>query len=57
MKYENKYCAVSSYNTGELHETLHNYGESGYRLVSTEMAKNKYGIEVMYLFFAKEVEE
>lgn len=32
---------------------LSRWGKYGYRLVSTEMAKNTYGATVMYLFFTR----
>ena len=57
MKYENVYCQVSNYNTDALQKTLLRYGEQGFKLVNTMMAKNKYGVNVMYLFFTKEVNE
>lgn len=42
---------VSDYCSSTLSATLEGYGDDGYRLVSTVMAKNRYGVEVMYLFF------
>ena len=42
---------VSNYATSALEETLNKYGHRGFKLVSTIMGKNKYGAEVMYLFF------
>lgn len=57
MKYENVFFQVSNYATDTLQETLSRYGELGFKLVNTMMAKNKYGVDVMYLFFTKEVKE
>lgn len=45
---------VSNYATPALQEKLTEYAKVGYKLVSTEMAKNKHGVIVMYLFFTKE---
>ena len=56
-KYKNTVADVSSYCTHALEETLINYGNAGYKLVSTQMAENKYGVQVIYLFFTKEIEE
>lgn len=50
----NTYTVVSNYCTDGLQKTLNDYGERGFTLVSTVMAKNKHGVEVMYLFFTKE---
>ena len=49
----NTVCILSNYATNALEECLRYYGEQGYTLVSTEIAKNKYDVEVMYLFFTK----
>lgn len=54
MSIINKVCIISNYATEALDRCLSRYGENGYKLVSTEMAKNEYGVEVMYLFFTKE---
>ena len=56
-RYDNIAIEVSNYCTFELNETLHKYGKYGYQLVNTQMAKNKYGVEVMFLFFTKEEED
>lgn len=56
-KYKNIVAYVSSYSTHALEETLINYGNAGYKLVSTLMADNKYDVQIMYLFFTKEIEE
>lgn len=53
-KIKNTVCILNNYATNALEECLKHYGEQGYTLVSTEIAKNKYDIEVMYLFFTKE---
>lgn len=50
-------CVVSNYATSELQRTLSEYAKRGYQLVSTEMAKNSYGVEVMYLFFTFKTKE
>lgn len=57
MKYKNIVVVVSNYCTNNLPRTLAQYGDSGFKLVNVVMAQNKYGIDVMYLFFTKEVEE
>ena len=54
MSVFNEVSVVSNYATNALDEELQWYGERGYKLVSTEIAKNKHGVEVMYLFFIKE---
>lgn len=56
-KYKNTAAFVSNYCTNVLEETLINYGNAGYKLVSTQIAENKYGVQVIYLFFTKEIEE
>lgn len=56
-KYKNTAAFVSNYCIHVLEETLINYGNAGYKLVSTQMAENKYGVQVIYLFFTKEIEE
>ena len=48
---ENLCVTVSNYATEALQNTLNFYGEKGFSLVSTQMALNKYGCQVMYLFF------
>ena len=50
---ENVCVAVSNYATEALQNTLNFYGEKGFSLVSTQMASNKYGCQVMYLFFVR----
>ena len=53
MKIHNRFCKVSNYATGSLSTVLEGYGNSGYKLVSTEMAKDEHDVMVMYLFFVK----
>jgi hypothetical protein len=48
---------VPNYETDNLDKTLREYGNMGFKLVNAVMAKNKYNIDVMYLFFTKEVTE
>ena len=55
MKIENKVFLCSNYATSELVEALEAFSNEGYKLVSTQMAKNLYGVEVMYLFFTRKV--
>ena len=50
---KNKCVTISNYATSELNKVLNIMGEDGYSLVSTLIAKNEYGIDVMYLFFTK----
>lgn len=50
----NKVRIVSNYATDELQKILSNYAINGYKLVSTEMAKDQNDVIVMYLFFVKE---
>ena len=50
---KNKCVTISNYATSELNKALNIMGEDGYSLVSTLIAKNEYGIDVMYLFFTK----
>ena len=55
MKYQNVVVQVSNYATTHLDEVLNQYGGAGFKLVNVVMAQNKYNIEVMYLFFTKEL--
>ena len=50
---ENVCVTVSNYATEALKDTLNLYGEKGFSLVSTQIASNKYGSQVMYLFFVR----
>lgn len=54
---ENVCVTVSNYATEALQEILNFYGEKGFSLVSTQMALNKYGCQVMYLFFVRHIGE
>lgn len=56
MLFSNIVDTVSNYSTSDLENVLEYYGDEGYKLVSVQMAKNKYGAEVMYLFFTREEE-
>ena len=53
MKYENIVATVSNYATDRLPKVLENYGQNGFQLVSSVIAKNKYDCDVMYFFFYK----
>ena len=57
MRYHNVSTTVSNYATDGLNEMLNKYGQRGYKLVNVVMAKNKYGVDVMYLFFTKPIED
>ena len=54
---QNIYVTVSNYETYELQDTLDYYGKKGFYLVSTQMIQNKYGCQIMYLFFVRHTEE
>lgn len=54
---ENICTTVSNYATEALQDILNLYGKEGFSLVSTQMALNKYGSQVMYLFFVRHAEE
>lgn len=56
-RYSNVVVTVPNYETSALQRRLEEYGKAGYKLVSTQMAKNIYGTEVMYLFFVREEKE
>ena len=53
----NAVSVVNNYTTDALQERLDVYAKHGYKLVSTEMANNKYDVTSMYLFFVKEIDE
>ena len=57
MKYTNIVVTVNGYATDSLQKTLKETGERGFKLVNAMLAKNKYNIDVMYLFFTKEETE
>lgn len=50
---DNQAYVVSDYNAGGLQEALSKFSKLGYSLVSTQMAKNKHNVTVMFLFFTK----
>ena len=50
---ENVCVTVSNYATEVLQDTLNFYGQEGFSLVSAQMASDKYGSQVMYLFFVR----
>ena len=52
---KNEVAVVSNYATDKLQEVLSAYAKCGYKLVSALMAPNKYEVDVMYLFFTKEI--
>ena len=54
---ENICVTVSNYATEALQDTLNFYGKEGFSLVSTQMASDKYGSQVMYLFFVRNTGE
>ena len=54
MRFDNRVMIISNYAT-DIDKVLRHWGERGYRLVSTEMAKNIHDVTVMYLFFTKEI--
>lgn len=51
MRIYNTVYRISNYATDELEKVLKEYASVGFELVSTEMARNTYGVETMYLFF------
>ena len=55
MKYKNIVIQISNYATFDLQKKLTEYGEWGFKLVNVTMAKNKYNVDVMYLFFTREL--
>jgi hypothetical protein len=57
MQYENVVCKLSNYATDSLQDTLTKYGQAGFKLVNVTMAQNKYGADIMYLFFTRELSE
>ena len=54
---ENVCITVSNYATKALNDALNFLGKEGFSLVSTQMASNKYGCQVMYLFFVRHTGE
>lgn len=57
IKYENVVIQVSNYATDWLDKILMDYGKNGFKLVNVTMAENKYSVNVMYLFFTRELSE
>ena len=55
MYFDHQVIRVDKYKTDELDSILHSWGKNGYKLVSTELAENRYGVVTMYLFFTKEI--
>ena len=51
-KIENKVVTVSNYATDWLQSVLTEQNKAGYKLVTALLAKNRYNIDVMYLFFS-----
>lgn len=56
MKFLNISVQVSNYATKTLNETLNYYGAKGFEFVNSILAKNQYGMEVMYLFLQNRME-
>ena len=54
---DNQVVKVSNYATNALQDTLYRYAGKGYKLVNTILARDKYGVNVMYIFFTKETNE
>lgn len=54
MSFDNRAVIIGNCAIDALNSELSYWGERGYKLVSTEMVKNAYGITKMYLFFTKE---
>ena len=54
---ENICVTVSNYATKALQDTLNFCGKDGFSLVSTQMALDKYGSQVMYVFFVRHTGE
>ena len=57
MYFDHQIIRVDKYKTDELDSILRSWGKNGYKLVSTELAENRYGVVTMYLFFTKEIPE
>lgn len=54
---DNRVEQISNYNTSYLQEVLTDYGNAGYKLVNAVMVKNRYLVDVLDLFFTKEIDE
>ncbi len=50
---ENTYAVVSNYCTDNLQETLSAYAQLGYKVASTTLLPNEFGVNVLYIFFTK----
>lgn len=50
---ENTYAVVSNYATEALQETLDKYAKLGYKVTSTTLLPNEFGVNVLYIFFTK----
>lgn len=57
MRFDHQVIRIDKYKTEQLDEVLRSWGEQGYKLISTELAENYYGVITMYLFFTKEISE
>ncbi len=57
MRYHNTSTTISNYATSELNNMLNKYGQLGYKFVNSVVAKNQYGVDVMYLFFTKPIDD
>lgn len=55
MYFDHQVIRADKYKTDELDSILRSWGKNGYKLVSTELAENRYGVMTMYLFFTKEI--
>lgn len=54
---DNRVEQISNYNTSYLQEVLTDYGNAGYKLVNAVIVKNRYHVDVLDLFFTKEITE
>ena len=55
MYFDHQVIRADKYKTDELDSILRSWGKNGYKLVSTKLAENRYGVMTMYLFFTKEI--
>ena len=55
MYFDHQVIRVDEYKTDEFDSILRSWGKNGYKLVSTELAEDRYGDGTMYLFFTKEI--
>lgn len=56
-KIKNKVVRISNYCTSTLQKILSEHAEEGYRVISSTVAPNEYGVLEMFLFFTKEEKE